>query len=201
MKLLNLKSALLMLACCLGIQFASAQNLVTFAPPEPPKPAVPVNIDTVITTIDAAKGYKRITITANNIVVSDGYMIGNKKTGTWSTFQLNGSLLTLAEYDNDVKSGNYLEFDKNGNLLVLEGYKNGKLHGDQKKYTQGKTGRVLKSSYGYADGLYHGDCIEYTVDGLIQSSMHMLMAKKMALLVGIFPPEKLPWNNIIQTTS
>ncbi|HNV99732.1 MAG TPA: hypothetical protein PKL06_10215, partial [Chitinophagales bacterium] len=146
MKQITIKYAVLMgclVAMFSAAQHMQAQNMVTFIPPDKSKMPPPEQMDTIITVIDAAKNYRRITILDHNIVVRDGYMMGDKKTGRWTEYTDTGVMLQLADYENDVKSGDYMEFDVNGSLEVLEHYKNGLLDGEQKRFVQGQKGSIL----------------------------------------------------------
>lgn len=173
------KSNLLILILILIATITQAQNVVTYLPPDPKTlpPALP-KIDTVITTIDAAKNYQHLVLLQNNVTIQDGYLMGNKKTGKWYNYAPNGVIINMAEYENDIKSGIYMEFDKAGAIAIQESYKNGKLHGEQKKYGAGPNGRILKSSFTYNNGEFHGTCTEFTDAGLIRSLIQYNEGKK-----------------------
>ncbi len=171
---------LLLFIACISSN-AIAQNLVTFIPPDPNKAKTPgqqLKIDTILTTIDVAKNYRRIVIVQNDVTVQDGYLIGNNKTGKWYNYSPTGTLINLAEYDNGIKSGLYLEFDNFGALVVQETYLNGKLDGEQKKYAAGPNSRILRSSSSYKNGLYHGTCTEFTETGTMRSQVQYKEGKK-----------------------
>lgn len=175
MKKSNLLLTFLLAFCSISY----AQNLVTYLPPDPKTaPLAQAPIDTIITVIDAAKNYKHIVLTQNNITIQDGYLLGNKKTGKWYNYAPTGVLINLSEYENDVKSGIYIEFDKSGAIAIQETYKNGQLDGEQKKYGSGPNGRILKSSFTYKNGQYHGTCTEFTDNGLIRSLVQYKEGKK-----------------------
>lgn len=195
-KLIGLMYCLAVL-CSVHTQ-ATAQNLVTFIPPDQSKMPPPEQMDTIITIIDAATNHRRITILDHNIVVRDGYMIGDKKTGRWTEYTDTGVLLQLADYENDVKSGEYMEFDVNGSLEVIEHYKNGLLDGEQKRFVQGQKGRILKSAYAYKAGMLHGTCSEYTNDGKLQSQSTYVMGKKTGPASWFFSNGKLALTQVYE---
>lgn len=180
------------------MQSVQAQNLVTFIPPDKSKLPPPEQMDTIITVIDAATNYRRMTILDHNIVVRDGYMVGDKKTGRWTEYTDTGVMLQLVDYENDVKSGDYMEFDVNGSLEVLEHYKNGLLDGEQKRFVQGQKGRILKSAYAYKEGKLHGTCSEYTSDGKLQSQSTYVMGKKTGPASWYFSNGKLALTQIYE---
>lgn len=159
----------------------TAQNLVTFIPPDPNKGgAIPANakIDTIYTLIDAGKNYRKIQLVQNAITVTEGYLIGNNKTGKWFNYAPNGILINVVEYENNIKSGLYLEFDNSGAVAVQENYLNGKLNGEQKKYGVGPGGRMVKSIYNFKEGVFDGTCTEYAETGMMRSQMQYKAGKK-----------------------
>ncbi len=168
--------------------YLSAQNLVTHIPPEKTKTS---KIDTLITTLDATTNYKHIIILENDITIQDGYLIANKKTGKWFTYSSNGILLSFSEYENGMKNGIYLECDKNGAVVVQELYKNDRLEGEQKKYVSVKNVRILKGSYAYKNGVYHGTCTEYNEMGLPQSQAQYTLGKRDGFAKWYFSSGKL----------
>ncbi len=152
-----------------------AQNHVTFIPPD----NVPVIVvDTIIKVIDVKQDIKHITILQDNIVVRDGNLTKNKKSGKWFNYYPSGVLLSMVEYENDLKNGIYLECDNNGAVLVQEFFKNDKLDGEQKMYYGAKSGRILKSITNYKEGRFNGMCTLYTDNGLMQSQVEYTDGKK-----------------------
>lgn len=152
-----------------------AQNLVTYIPTEKTKP---VESDTVITVVDAAKGLKHLVVTENGITQMDGFLIGDKRTGKWFNYYPNGVLLSVAEYENGMKSGLYIECEKSGAVLVQEYYRNDQLNGEQKKYVTSKGVRIVKSIYNYSNGVYNGLCTDFTDMGTLQSQVQYANGKK-----------------------
>lgn len=163
--------------CLISIS-SYTQNHVTFIPPDKKDVVPDITMDTIITMIDANKDIKKITILQDDIVVREGYLTKNKKTGKWFNYYPSGVLLSLVEYDNDLKNGIYMECDNNGAVLVQEFFKNDKLDGEQKMYYSTKSGRILKSITNYKDGRFHGMCTNYTDNGLMQSQVGYIDGKK-----------------------
>lgn len=70
----------------------------------------------------------------------------------------NGKTALKGSYANGEKTGQWVEYDEQGRLEEEAGYLEGKLHGENRKYSQGE----LYSSVEYANGKNHGKQISYS---------------------------------------
>lgn len=85
------------------------------------------------------------------------YYTNGKLDGEYLKMFENGNTAKKGSYINGEKTGQWIEMDDQGRLKEEAGYLDGKLHGENRKYSQGE----LFSSVEYAHGKNHGKRISY----------------------------------------
>lgn len=114
--------------------------------------------------IDFGNGLAQWIVYKDEVLIEEGEVLNNQKTGTWLEFHPNGFIKNTTTFFKGVKNGTYLLFSKRGALQERHYYKNDKLDGKKIKYTQSKI--VLDEDY--IEGQLNGKRILYYEDGTIQ---------------------------------
>lgn len=113
---------------------------------------------------DFGNGLQQWIVYKNDVLIEEGEVLNNQKTGTWLEFHPNGFIKTSTSYYKDAKNGTYLLFSNRGALQERHYYKDNKLDGKKIKYTLSKI--VLDEDY--ENGQLNGKRILYYDDGTIQ---------------------------------
>jgi len=114
--------------------------------------------------IDFENGLQQWIVYKKDVLIEEGEVLNNRKTGTWLEFYPNGFIKTSTSYYKNAKNGTYLLFSNRGSLQERHYYKNGQLDGKKLKYTLSKI--VLDEDY--VKGQLNGKRILYYDDGTIQ---------------------------------
>jgi len=101
-------------------------------------------------------------------LVSSGYVIGEKKNGTWLSYDEEGNRIkTLTSYTDGQLNGPYLEFSNRGQIEKKIEYKAGQYDGMYVKYKFGRP----ENETPFVNGQKHGTYKEYFQNGKIQKEI------------------------------
>lgn len=85
-------------------------------------------------------------------IAEQGYLKDGERTGSWVTYNPDGSVKTLTSYVNGSQNGPYIEYSRRAQIDYIANYENDELDGRVATYQNGRTLEVSR----YKDGKLHG---------------------------------------------
>ncbi|MFK7809199.1 MAG: toxin-antitoxin system YwqK family antitoxin [Saprospiraceae bacterium] len=122
------------------------------------------------TVQDFGNGIQKATkIGEAGVVVEEGQLVNNLKSGTWTTyFPKDTRVKTIANYINGKKNGIFLELNDRGSVNIQANYVNDILDGKWVKY---KFGSRAEKEINYKMGQLDGKYKEYHSNGKLQKEI------------------------------
>jgi antitoxin component YwqK of YwqJK toxin-antitoxin module len=154
------------------------------------------NIDTIVVTkldtqiiVDANNPkLKRFYVKKNQMLIEQGKLFNDHKTGVWRFYNDNGFPIRIEEYLKGLKEGIYYEFDNTGAIKYDYNYKAGLLEGTNIEYYSG--GRI-KQITNYKGGQLNGTKMVYYETGTLQEKSEWKDGLKDGITQFFFPDNYL----------
>lgn len=106
--------------------------------------------------------------TPDGVLMEEGFMRGDLKTGTWAYYEADRDLpAKLISYIDGKYNGLYLEFNDRGQINLRATYKNNQLHGPWAKYRFGRPEEEAYYQNGKLDGVHK---VYFVRTGKLQAS-------------------------------
>ncbi|MGB1284680.1 MAG: toxin-antitoxin system YwqK family antitoxin, partial [Polaribacter sp.] len=105
--------------------------------------------------------------TRKGILVSEGYLLGKKRVGTWKYYFSSGKLLSQEEYKNGLLEGELINYYPDGIITEKSNYKNGLLHGISQKYS---SRNILIEEVNFKNGEPNGVAKYFELNGNLKET-------------------------------